>query len=1143
MGTFEIIQQKLESFIRKYYTNELIRGALLFLAIGLLYLLVTLLVEYYLWLSSTGRRLLFWSFILVELLLFARFIVFPLTKLFKFRKGIDHEEASRIIGTHFPEVNDKLLNVIQLSRNKEKSELLTASIDQKANELRPIPFTSAIRFGENLKYLKYVAIPVLIFVLYSSLGGSDIFSSSYTRVVNYDVAYEPPAPFSFVVLNDNLNAIENQSYTLNIRTEGNVVPENVSILYGGETYYMQQIAPGNFEYTFQQPIDPIEFKLIANKVNSRPYVLDVIKTPSLANFEMELNFPAHTGMQSQIVKSTGNATIPEGTRVTWNVSARNTDKIALKTDDSIYSFMSKKDQFNLEQRVFNKLDYTISTSNQRLSEYENLSYTLNVVKDQYPEIDVQSRKDSTDIERIFFLGTVSDDYGLTKLQLVYFPEGDEDKAKIEGLPLNKSNFEQFTYVFPGNLSLEQGVSYEYYFEIFDNDALHNFKSTKSARYSFRKLTQDEFESQQLENQHDAIQGLDRSLEKMRENKEMLEELSRTQKEKTELNYNDQKKLEAFLKRQKQQEEMMRNFSEKMKEELENFQPENKENDPFKEELQKRLEENEGRLKENEELLEELQRLQEKIQNEELIEKLDKMSKQNKNQERNLEQLLELTKRYYVEKKAEKIAKELEKLGEKQEKLADKDESENTKEAQEELNEAFEKLMDELENVKKENEELKNPLDLPDDDSIQDSIQEDQEDALDKLQDMKPQDAGKSQKGAGQKMKMMSQQMMMQMMSGQMDTLEEDVQLLRQILSNLITFSFEQEDLMLTFKDLQFGSPVFGKKLNIQHELKLNFEHIDDSLFAISLRQPTIGNEINTILTDIQFNIEKSLERLAENKLPQGIGNQQYTMKGANDLAVLLDDLLNALQMQLQMPGGGGAGMPMPGSSGDKFQLPDIIQQQQSLIDQMGEGMDGGGEDGDSEGEGKEGDTGEDGDQGNDGNQGNQQGGKQGDGSGQQEGGGGKDGKGGNQDGDGEMNDEGWSGEMFEIYKQQQKLRMELEQLIKEKGLGGVNVANLLQQMQKVEMELLERGFNKGTLQQMHLLKYELLKLEEASYQQGEEEKRQATTNTKEFRNELQMTPEDIKKYFHTNEILNREALPLRNNYKERVQHYFRQTHD
>ena len=1127
MSTFSIIQQKLEEFIKKYYTNELIKGAILFFAIGLLYLLITLLVEYFLWLNPLGRRILFWAFVIVELGLFVRFIAFPLAKLFKLQKGIDYTQASKIIGNHFPQVNDKLLNVIQLNQNQRESELLAASIDQKATELQPVPFKSAVNFKKNAKYLKYAAIPVLVFLLFSALGGMDIFSSSYKRVVHYDTAFEPPAPFSFIVMNDDLNAVENKPFNLKIRTEGTAIPENASINYNGENYYLQQTAPGFFEYTFQQPVESIDFSLKANKVTSREYTLDVVKTPSLLNFEMVLDYPSYTGKRDETLKSTGNATIPEGTRVKWNVATKNTKAVTLKTADTSFSFASKDENFNFEKGIYSKLDYAITTSNEKLKDYENLAFTLNVVKDQYPEIDVQSKQDSTNSQRFFFLGQISDDYGLTKLRLVYFPEGDEKQAKTQALPLNKTNFDQFTYTFPGNLSLTEGVSYEYYFEVFDNDAIHNYKSSKSGIYSFRKLTKDELEDEQFQNQQNAIKGLDKSLEEFKDQKQTLEELSRTQKEKNELNYNDKKKLDNFLKRQKQQEEMMKNFSKELKEELQNFQPENEEKDSFKEQLEKRLDENEERLKENEKLLEELEKLQDKIAKEELTEKLEKLSKQNKNQEKNLEQLLELTKRYYVEKKAEKLAEELFKMGEEQEKLADKPEDENTKESQEELNKKFDEYKKQMEELQKENEGLKKPLDIPEDKPTEKQIDEEQQKATDKLEQQKPSEAGKNQKKAGQKMKEMSKAMQMQMNAGQGESIEEDVKMLRQIVDNLVVFSFQQEDLMEIFKKIEYGNPVFGKKLNLQNDLKTNFEHIDDSIFELSLRQPLIGTQINTTLTEIQYNIDKSLERLAENQTRQGVGNQQYTVTGANDLAVLLSDILENMQMQLSMSmgSGSGKGTPSPGSgSSGGFQLPDIIKKQESLSEKMKEGMnkgkkgsksDGEGE-GEGDGEGSGDGNGESGENGRNGKQGDQK--------------------------NGNGNSEDLNGELFEIYKQQQELRNQLQDRLSKEGLKG-NGGDLLRKMEGIEQQLLDKGFNQNTLQQMLNLKYELLKLDKADLEQGQESRRESQTNKKDFRNNIQLSPEDIKKYFNTTEILNREALPLRQDYKNKVQEYFKESND
>ena len=105
---------------------------------------------------------------------------------------------------------------------------------------------------------------------------------------------------------------------------------------------------------------------------------------------------------------------------------------------------------------------------------------------------------------------------------------------------------------------------------------------------------------------------------------------------------------------------------------------------------------------------------------------------------------------------------------------------------------------------------------------------------------------------------MSKQMQMQMQGGQMETLDEDIEMLRQILDNLVVFSFEQEDLMGEFKSIGYGSPLFGKKLIKQNELKQNFEHVDDSLFTLSLRQPMLGEKINKYLTDVAYNLNKSV---------------------------------------------------------------------------------------------------------------------------------------------------------------------------------------------------------------------------------------------------------------------------------------------
>jgi hypothetical protein len=158
MNNFDHIHLKLQHFIKKYYVNELIKGLILFSAFGLLYFILTLFVEYFLWLKPLARTMLFWLFILVELVLLTRFIAIPIFKLLGIQKGISFEEASRLIGKHFAEIDDKLLNVLQLRNSSESSELLLASIEQKSDNLKPVPFRNAIKFNTNVKYLKFLRV-------------------------------------------------------------------------------------------------------------------------------------------------------------------------------------------------------------------------------------------------------------------------------------------------------------------------------------------------------------------------------------------------------------------------------------------------------------------------------------------------------------------------------------------------------------------------------------------------------------------------------------------------------------------------------------------------------------------------------------------------------------------------------------------------------------------------------------------------------------------------------------------------------------------------------------------------------------------------------------------------------------------------
>ena len=326
-----------------------------------------------------------------------------------------------------------------------------------------------------------------------------------------------------------------------------------------------------------------------------------------------------------------------------------------------------------------------------------------------------------------------------------------------------------------------------------------------------------------------------------------------------------------------------------------------------------------------------------------------------------------------------------------------------------------------------------------------------------------------------------------MSAAQGESINENIDDLRAILENLLTFSFDQEQLMLSFNDVDASHAEFPVKLKKQQVLKEHFEHIDDSLYTLSLRVQKLSSNIQKDLTEAHYNIDKSLENIAENKIQQGRTNQQYTMTAANNLANMLSNVLNSLQNPKSGKGKG---------KGNSFSLPDIIKKQKGLSDKMKEGIEKGKQQGEKQGKGQKG---------------------------------GKDKQG-----------EQMTGEQYQIYQEQNALREALQELIGKDGKSGAKGQKALKQMEELEKQLLDKGFNNEVLQNMLHLEHELLKLEKAKLEQGKDNMRKSETNTQQFKNRNIPQIKNKKLYFNTNEILNREPLPLRNTYKKKVQEYFKE---
>ncbi len=966
--SYKVLIRKLDRFIRKYYMNQVIRGSLYAIGLILAMFLAFSILEHNFYFDKGIRKALFISFFAISGVSLIAWVLVPLMRYFRLGQVISHEQAADIIGQHFSDVKDKLLNILQLKKHADEMqspELVYAGIDQKTAQITPVPFRSAIDLSKNRKYLRY-ALPPLLLLLVLLVAAPSVIKDSTTRLIRNNEDFEREAPFKFVIENeDDLSVVQYDDFLLEVKVEGEVLPNEVSIMVDDYQYRLRKDDRDAFTYRFKNVQSDTRFHIFAGDVRSKAYDLSVLRKPNIVSFDIALDYPAYTGRKDETLSNIGDLVVPKGTRVTWEFNTLNTDEIDIRfsnEEEAVEAERKGDAYFSLSKRAMRDARYQMFLSNKFLPEADSIQYTLNVIPDQYPSISVEKFEDSTDQRLVFFVGDVGDDYGLRSLSFNYKRiNADDSEEPLQSFPLEMKSNKQFQYTHTFDmreLNLEPGEEVTYYFEVFDNDAVSGSKSSRTGIMQYRMPTKEELEDQEKENNDEIKDDLSKSMEDSKKLQEEMKKMREKLFQEKKLEWQNKKELEKLLEKQQEMqqklEEAQERFEENMKNQEEFFEP----SDELLEKQQKLQEMFEELMTEEmKEMLEKYQDKLEEMEKEDALEMMEEMELSEEQLEKEMERLLELFKQMEVEMEMEKQLQKLEEMAEKLEELSEetKEEqkaNEELKEEQQELNDEFDQMQEDMKELEKKNEALERPKNLDNPGEKMEKIDQDMENSMEQLEQQQNKKASESQKNAAQRMRDMAQQMSSQMMSGEMEQMQEDMATLRQILENLVTLSFDQEDLVSEFNVTRnTTSPRYVELVQDQYKIKDDFKVVEDSLQALAKRVIQIESFITEKVAEVNQNLGTSLSKLEERKKPEASDQQRRTMKNLNDLALMLSEVMDQMQQQMssmmpgsQMcnnPGGSGSGK----GKGGRMPLDKITEGQEKLnedMKKMGEGLEGSG---------------------------------------------------------------------------------------------------------------------------------------------------------------------------------------------------------
>lgn len=1108
----QILQDKIRQFVKKYYLNKLYKGIIFFVIIVLATFIAFSLFEYFSYSNTIVRSILFYAFIALCLVTSIAYIIIPICKINGLGKQLSNDEIAHIIGKHFNQIDDKLLNLFELQQQMERGdyksyELLSAAIDSKIDSFKTYSFVQAVPIAKTKKSARWALIPIVIFLLLFSIK-SEIFTEPTKRIVHHTQVYEKPAPYNFEIKNKKLQAFQHDDFEVKVKVKGEETPNEVYIRYGNRSFKCNKISNTEFSYTFSNMQKSTDFQFVTDEVESALYTVEVLPKPVTLGFVMELHYPAYLNKPDETIENVGNATVPEGTTIKWVFYTRNSEHLFFILNDKEHVITSENDNYIYKVLAKASFTYSIFNQNKYFTSKDTLTDEITVIQDMYPKIAVESQRDSAYQDRVYFKGNINDDYGFSKLQFVYTKYDANGKqsgsAKTVDIKIQPTvTIQDFYYYFdPNTFSLEPGEKIDYYFQVFDNDGVNGHKCSKSSVSTFRVRTLDEInedlEKAEKQTKSDFNEILSESSKLMND----IDKLQQQMLQEKELSWQDKKKLEHLMEQYK---ELQKQINE-LKNNQQNQQSIENQYKDLNEDIIKKQNELQKRMDEilSDEMKQMIQKLQEMMNNsankDQIQKQMQKMKLNTQDINQTLDQQLQLYKQLEVEKKINETVQELRNLSSELQQNAKQTQNKNInkgqlEQKQQQIQQKFEQIQQDINEINKLNNQLEDPNKLQSTEQLQQEVKQQLQQSQSNLDKNNRQKSSDNQKKAAEDMDKIADQMEKDFNESELESVSEDIETLRQILDNLVKISFSQEDIMKSTQKMNPRSLSVSDLITRQFRVKSNMKFIEDSLNALARRQASVRPFIQTEVSKIQDYLLSTQTDLQDRKLSQGAKNQQFVLTSMNNLALMLNESLKEMQKKkseckskCNKSGNGSCSKPGGKGKSKKTSARELQQQLNRQMEAMKKSM---------EQQAKQGQSGQ-----------------------QQQ----------------------MSEQFAKMAAQQEAIRKMLEDYNdaqkSQNGVGDKTLEQLINDMKKTEKELVNRTITQQTIQRQQSITTRLLQSERADIEKEKDDERKSN-EAKQVPN--LNPPKDWKfdaEHKQQDEMLRSVPANLNYYYKEKANNYF-----
>ena len=299
----ERLRSRLQQTLRRMTLAQAAWGASVVIGFMAAVWLVATAVEAGFWLDTTPRTVLSVAAGVSVLVVAAAFLARPAAQLIGLLSEPSEEAIARKIGERFPEVSDRLLNLLQLAGGKRSSSpdsLVDAAVRRLGEDVESVPFEKTEDFASARKAVRIASLPV-VGVLAFLLVAPSTFLGASERLLAPGTAFQRPAPFTVDVYPGDVQLVRGDSLALSIRADGEV-PQTLTLRLRPDSdapassVALRPDSGGVFRHTIASVRSNLEYRVESGRVRTTWYRARVEARPLVRGLQLTVQPPRYTGL-------------------------------------------------------------------------------------------------------------------------------------------------------------------------------------------------------------------------------------------------------------------------------------------------------------------------------------------------------------------------------------------------------------------------------------------------------------------------------------------------------------------------------------------------------------------------------------------------------------------------------------------------------------------------------------------------------------------------------------------------------------------------------------------------------------------------------------------------------------------------------